>query len=278
MSIKPTPAAYVLALTLRKVWNAFQDQNEAIREYNQKIAIIREEFAKENLPMIVEEYPETEGVFWSMVTNQLKEAAKIENTLTMVADADYRNILSNALNRPWQKTRKTKGFAALVPVLETVRRYGAIDENQSMEMDEEMARMTSEMIWYEETKDFEKGVDPIHQQIISKKINAELAEYNVKYLGEEIIRVEFDDAALDAYTAEHEDIIKEVFCTGLDSAAKIFGYDNTEKSVDRQFHTVRQNIAMYNSMLGKEMDNETLDKNTCNIITAFDALYLVLRE
>lgn len=277
MSIKPTPAAYVLALTLRKVWVAQQDYMQNVYEYNEKVRKINAEFAKTGLTPVAE-HPEVDCVLWSEVVDYLKEVAKIENTLTIVADADYRNILSNALNRPWQKTRKTKGFAALVPVLETVRRYGAIDKNQPMGMDEEMARMTSEMIWYEETKDFEKGVDPIHQQIISKRINAELAEYNVKYLGEQIMRAEFNDAALDAYTAEHEDIIKEVFCAGLDSAAKTFGYNNTEKSVDRQFHTVRQNIVMYNSVMGKEMDNETLDENTRSIIAAFDALYFVLRE
>lgn len=162
MSIKPTPAAYVLALTLRKVWRAQQEYMQNVYEYNEQVRKINQEFAKSGLDPVAE-HPEDDCVLWSEVVNHLKEVAKIGNTLTIVADADYRNILSNALNRPWQKTRKTKGFAALVPVLETVRRYGAIDENQPMGMDEEMARMTSEMIWHEETKDFKKGVDPIHQ-------------------------------------------------------------------------------------------------------------------
>lgn len=272
MSIKPTPAAYIMVLTLRTAWQA-KEYNAAVDNYN---ALVRQN----NWPSVSlwEKMEHEDVLFWSEVVSRLKASAKIENTLTIVADADYRNILHNALNRPWNKTRKTKGFAALVPVLETVRRYGAIDQNQPMGMDEEMARMTSEMIWYEETKDFEKGVDPIHQQIISRKINAELAEYNVKYIGEEIVHVEFNDAALDAYTAEHENIIKEVFLTGLDAAAKTFGYDNTEKSADRQFRTVRQNIVMYNAMMGKEIDDEELDENTKSIIAAFGALYIILRE
>jgi len=162
MATKPTPAAYVLALTLRNVVRKNEERMEKVRKANHYYRALNARLIENGLapkPLV----PENPTVFWSSVNQELEKAAKIEHTLTIVADADYRNILKNALNRPWNKTRKTKGFAALVPVLETLRRYGPIDKNQPMGMDEEMARMTSEMIWYEETKEFERGVDPIHQ-------------------------------------------------------------------------------------------------------------------
>lgn len=162
MATKPTPAAYVLALTLRNVVRKNEERMEKVRWVNEFTRRLNVDLIKNGLPP-KPLCPEDPTVFWSSVNLELEKAAKIENTLTIVADADYRNILKNALNRPWNKTRKTKGFAAPVPVLETLRRYGPIDKNQPMGMDEEMARMTSEMIWYEETKEFERDVDPIHQ-------------------------------------------------------------------------------------------------------------------
>lgn len=86
--------------------------------------------------------------------------------------------------------------------------------------------------------------------------------------------MEFDNAALDAYTVDHADIVN-VFRAGLDAAAQIFGYDNGD-SADRQFRSVRQNITIYNAMMKKDMDEDKLDQNTDLIITAFRALYAAL--
>lgn len=270
MPRKPSDSAYILALTLRKVWTEFQDKNEAVREYNRRLAEIRKDFAKENLPMFISDYPETECVFWRSVVEELEGMKDLSEGLAMVTDVDYRCVISDAIKQPYNKVRKSKGFQLLVPVLETLRRYGPIDENQPMDMTEEEARDFADLVWQQEMQPFidaGRGVDPINKQIIAKKVATELRQFNIKYIGEEILNVEFNDAELSLYSGDHNEALA-ILKVGIDTAFDLFNY-NPAADDNKNFVFVRQTIHLYNVMFEKEMDDERLDDLTHSIIHFF---------
>lgn len=270
MPRKPSDSAYILALALRKVWNEFQDRNEAVREYNRRLAVIRKDFAKEKLPMFIQDYPETDCIFWRSVTDELEGMKDLSEGLAMVTDADYRCVISDAIKQPYNKVRKSKGFQYLVPLLETLRRYGPIDDNQPMDMAEEEARDFADLVWQQEMAPFieaGRGVDPINKQIIAKKVATELRQFNVKYIGEEIVNVEFNDVELNLYTGDHNEALA-ILKIGIETAYDLFNYNPAADS-NKNFVFVRQTIHLYNVMFEKEMDDDKLDNLTLSVIHFF---------
>lgn len=270
MPRKPSDSAYILALTLRKVWIAQQKYMQNVYEYNEKVRKINAEFALSGLTPVAE-HPEDDCVLWREVIDEIDTMKDLSEKLTMVTDADYRAVIFDAIKQPFNKVRKSKGFAKLVPVLETIRRYGPIDKNQPMDLTEEEARDFADLVWAQEMAPFidaGRGVDPINKQIIAKKVATELRQFNIKYLGEQVLAVEFDDVELDMYTEEHGTVLAILRC-GIEAAHEIFNY-NPDSDQKKNFIFVRQTINLYNTLLEKEMDDEKLDDLTRSIIAYFE--------
>lgn len=270
MPRKPSDSAYILALTLRKVWVAQQKYMQNVYEYNAKVRKINAEFALSGLTPVAE-HPEDDCVLWREVIDEIDTMKDLSEKLAMVTDADYRAVIFDAIKQPFNKVRKSKGFAKLVPVLETIRRYGPIDKNQPMDLTEEEARDFADLVWAQEMAPFidaGRGVDPINKQIIAKKVATELRQFNIKYLGEQVLAVEFDDVELDMYTEEHATVLSILRC-GMDAAYEIFNY-NPESDDKKNFVFVRQSINLYNVIFEKEMDDEQLDDLTRSIIGFFE--------
>lgn len=270
MPRKPADSAYILALTLRKVWIAQQKYMQNVYEYNEQVRKINEEFAKSGLSPVAE-HPEDDCVLWREVLDEIDTMKDLSEKLAMVTDADYRAVIFDAIKQPFNKVRGSKGFTKLVPVLETIRRYGPIDKNQPMDLTEEEARDFADLVWAQEMAPFidaGRGVDPINKQIIAKKVATELRQFNIKYLGEQILAVEFDDVELDTYTEEHGTVLA-ILKIGIEAAHDIFNYDPAA-STKHNFTFVRQSITMYNTMFEKEMDDEKVDDLTRSIIGYFE--------
>lgn len=273
MPRKPSDSAYILALTLRKVWHSNQERIANVREYNQVIREINVDFEKKGLPLQYE-IEEDETLFWRSVTDELEGMKDLSDALAMVPDADYRCVISDAIKQPYNKVRKAKGFQYLVPLLETLRRYGPIDPNQPMDMTEEESRDFADLVWQQEMQPFieaGRGVDPINKQIIAKKVATELRQFNVKYIGEQIVNVEFNDVELDLYTGDHNEAMA-ILKIGLEAAYDLFNYNPTA-DLHQNFVFVRQTIHLYNVMFEKEMDDDKLDTLTLNVITFFEHSY-----
>lgn len=269
MARKPSDSAYILALALRQTWRNFNNHNEEVRLYNERI---REFNAKNRFQHIdpKSELPEIPNLFWRSVTEKLKGLKDLRESLSMVPDADYQAVIFDALKQPYNKVRSSKGFAKLVPELQTIRRYEALDDRYPMEISEEEARDLADLIWQQEMEPFieeGRGVDPINKQIIAKKVAAELRQVNVKYAGEEILFCAFDDVELDMYEMKNEVAVK-LLRDGLDAAEDIFNYC-PDADDHKNFIFVRQTINLYNSMFDKEMDDEELDTLTLGIISFF---------
>ena len=270
MPRKPSDSAYILALAVRKVWNQHQRRIYANKKTNELIDQMNKELAKNDLPLVNRE-PEIDCLFWRSVTDELEGMKDLSEGLAMVTDADYRCVIFDAIKQPYSKVRKSKGFANLVPVLETIRRYGPIDDNQPMDMTEEEARDFADLVWQQEMQPFidaGRGVDPINKQIIAKKVATELRQFNIKYVGEEIINVVCNDVELDLYTGDHNEALA-ILKVGLDAAYDLFNY-NPEADAQKNFVFVRQTIHLYNVMFEKEMDDEKLDDLTKSIIRFFE--------
>lgn len=269
MPRRPSDSAFILALALRQTWRNVQTYNQNVREYNEKLRkfIAANKFEHVTPPAFSQEI---ENVFWRSVTEKLEGISKLQEALSGVPDADYRAVLIDAIKQPYNKVRGSKGFNRLVPELQTIRRYGPIDEHAPMAITEEEARDLADLIWQQEMEPFieaGKGVDPINKQIIAKKVAAELRLVNVKYIGEEILHVVFDDVELDLYEENHAAAVK-LLQDGINAAEDIFSFDpNTNDK--RNFIFVRQTITMYNGMFKKEMDDEELDTLAQGIINFF---------
>lgn len=269
MPRKPAPSAYILALTLRQAVRKNDEKRATVLKSNKTRRQINKQYREAGIPedYWFEEIPEDFTLFWANVTQRLEGLQDISEGLAIIQDADYRSIIFDAVKQPYNKVRKAKGFQYLVPVLMTLRRYDALDERQPMGMTEEEARDFADMVWQQEMENFPHGVDPINKQIITNKVARELAEANVKYIGEEIVGVEFNDAELDAYELEHEDVM-ELLTKGINVAYELFDYDPTV-SVEENTKWVRHAVCMYNSMLEKDMDDERIDRLVQQIITVF---------
>lgn len=270
MPRKPAPSAYILALTLREAVRKNDEKRANILKANESRRQINARYAEVGLPKEhwFEEIPEDFTLFWANVTQRLEGLQDISEGLTIIQDADYRAIIFDAVKQPYNKVRKSKGFGNLVPVLETLRRYDVLDERQPMQMTEEEARDLADLIWAQELEKFEQhGLDPINKQIITNKVARELAEANVKYIGEEIIDVQFNDAELDAYECAHEDVM-ELLSKGINVAYELFDYDPAV-STEENTKWVRHAVCMYNCMLEKDMDDERIDNLVQQIITVF---------
>lgn len=270
MARKPAPSAYILALTLRDAVRKNEEKKARIYKSNESRRQLNAQYRKEGLPRKYwfEEIPEDFTLFWANVTQRLEGLQDISEGLSIIQDADYRAIIFDAVKQPYNKVRKSKGFQNLVPVLETLRRYDVLDERQPMQMTEEEARDLADLIWAQELEKFEKhGLDPINKQIITNKVARELAEANVKYIGEEIIDVQFNDTELDAYELAHEDVI-ELLSKGIYVAYELFDYDPAI-STEENTKWVRHAVCMYNCMLEKDMDDERIDNLVQQIITVF---------
>lgn len=276
MARKPADSAYILALTLRQVWESKQESNRQYHRANELIRKMNVEYAKYGLPPR-EEFPENDCVLWASVIRKLEGMNDVSESLAMVTDNDYRAIIWDAIKQPYSKVRKSKGFTNLVPVLETIRRYGPYDERQEMGITEEEARDLADIIWQQEMEPFiegGRGVDPINKQIIANKVAAELKQVNVKYIGEEIVSVEFNDVELDLYEYEHSDAL-EILLKGMECAFELFNY-SPDASDRENTRDVRQCILMYDSMLQKERSDEQLDDLVRSIIEFFKRIYKLI--
>lgn len=272
MPRKPAASAYILALTLRRVVRANEERIANIRKANAAYRTINAELdaAGVNPEFRKKEIPEDPTLFWADVKRKLDGLQDVADGLAIVNDADYRSILFEAVNQPYNKVRKSKGFQALVPVLMTLRRYGPLDERQPMGMTEDEARDLADLIWAQEMENFPHGVDPINKQIITNKVAKELKEENIKYIGEEIVGVEFNDAELDAYEVDHADV-QALLENGIRTAFELFDYDPSV-STNENTRWVRHAVVMYNSMLDKDWDDDRIDEFVNILITVF--LYL----
>lgn len=270
MPRRPSDSAYLLALALRDVWNTFQTYNDSVREYNQKIREFNAQNRFSTIPPIKEQ-EEKDCIFWRDVIDKLEGMKELSENLSMVKDADYRAVIFDAIKQPYNKVRGSKGFARLVPELETIRRYGPIDINQPMDLTEEEARDFADLVWQQEMQpmiDSGCGVDPIHKQIIAKKVAVELGQFNIKYLGEEIVNVVFDDVELNLYSDDNSAALA-ILKVGIENAYEIFNYDpNVDIEKNQTF--VRQSIVMYNRMLEKEMSDKEIDTLCVSIIQFFE--------
>lgn len=268
MSRKPRPSAYILALTLRETVRRNEARLQGIKRF--KETFNQANIALEDLPpeyRLFVNVPYDPTLFWSDVIKRLdgmKEAAK---HLTIIEDTDYRSVVYDAIKQPYHKVRQSKGFQKLVPVLETIRRYGPIDERQPMGMTEDEARDFADFAWAQELENFPNGVDPINKHIIVNKVAKELKEVNIKYIGEEIIAVEFDNEALDDYEVEHEDALK-LFGKGVQNAYELFDYD-ASASTEENTKNMTRAVVMYNCMLGKDMDDEQVGILVHQLLTVF---------
>lgn len=276
MPRKPAASAFILALTLRRVWQKNEKRIANVREYNEKIRGFNKTFAENGLPLY-EELPDDDSVFWRSVVSELEGMKDVSEGLAIVTDADYRAVIFDAVKQPYHKVRGSKGFANLVPVLETIRRYGPYDPEQPMDMTEEEARELADLIWAQEMEPFieeGRGVDPINKQIIANKVSAELKESNVKYIGEQILNCEFNDVELDMYEVDHKDAL-DILRSGIEAAYELFNYEPANTTRENRTW-VRQAVVMYDSMFKKERTDEQLDDLVDSIICAFEYLYQLI--
>lgn len=274
MARKPAASAYILALTLRRVVRQNEEQARIIKESNQNIREFNAILREQGVNFQHEETPEDDTLYWSCVTRQLEGMKDVQDALSVVKDADYKAVIYDAIKQPYNKVRKSKGFQSLVPVLETIRRYGAYNPELPMELSEEEARDLADLIWEQEMEPFienGRGVDPINKQIIANKVATELRQSNVKYLGEEIVNVEFNDVELDVYECDHKDAL-EILATGIQSAFELFNYD-PHNSHRENTRWVRQAVVMYDSMFKKERTDEKTDELVDSLLMCFQYLY-----
>lgn len=272
MPRKPAPSAYILALALRKVVRENEKKKTRIYTANKSRRNINQEYINIGIPKEYwfEEIPEDFAIFWANVITELDHFKDVRQSLALIQDEDYKTIIFDAIKQPYNKVRKSKGFQYLVPVLMTVRRYDALNELLPMGMTEEEARDFADMAWQQEMENFPHGIDPINKQIITNRVARELAEANVKYIGEEIVGVEFNDAELDAYELEHEEVMN-LLQKGFNTAYELFDYD-PDATFEENQKWVRNAICMYNSMLGKNMSDLQIDLRVCEIIGSFQIL------
>lgn len=269
MPRRPADSAYILAIALRKVYNAKQYELEMAAKVNAEIRRTNVKLIKNGLKPY-EEVESDDVILWSGVINHLYGMTEIAENLQNVPDRDYRAIIWDSIKQPYNKVRQSKGFNKLVPELTTIRRYGPCDERHEMDISEEEARELANLIWQQEMEPFiesGRGVDPINKQIIANKVAAELKLVNVKYIGEQIVEAIFDDIELDMYEIEHEDEIK-ILMKGIECVEELFGYseDNTK---EKNIRYVEAAIIMYDSMLGKQHTVEEVSELTTHIIIFF---------
>lgn len=267
MPRKPAASAYILALTLRNVVRKNEERMEKVRKANQYYRLLNAKLVENGLPPkpLV---PEDSTLYWASVNTELEGLKDVSEGLAILTDNDYRAIIFDAVKQPYNRVRKSKGFQFLVPELETLRRYGPLDERQPMDVTEDEARDLADLIWEQEMEPFkERGVDPINKQIIANKVAKELKTLNVQYLGEEIVSVSFNDVELDLYELDHKNV-QELLQKGIECAFDLFDYD-PHASVAVNTNWVRRAVTMYNSMLEKHMDDETVDNLTQQILTVF---------
>ena len=274
MPRKPAASAYILALTLRRVVRQNEAQAQAIRQANTNIREFNAMLRESGVDFQHEETPEDDTLYWSRVTRQLEGMKDVQDALSVVKDTDYKAVLYDAIKQPYNKVRKSKGVQFLVPVLETIRRYGAYNPELPMDLTEEEARDLADLIWEQEMEPFieaGRGVDPINKQIIANKVATELRQSNVKYLGEEIVSVEFNDNELDVYECDHQDAL-DILMTGIQSAFELFNYD-PQSSQRENTRWVRQAVVMYDSMFKKERTDEQVDEVVDQLLMCFQYLY-----
>lgn len=274
MARKPAASAYILALTLRRVVRENEAMAESIRKANEGVRQFNAMLRENGVQFQHSETPEDDTLYWSSVTRCLEGMKDVRDALSVVKDNDYKAVIYDAIKQPYNKVRKSKGFAHLVPVLETIRRYGAYNPELPMELSEEEARDLADLIWEQEMEPFiegGRGVDPINKQIIANKVATELRQSNVKYLGEEIVTAEFNDAELDAYECDHKDAL-EILATGIQSAFELFNYD-PQSSQRENTRDVRQAVMMYDSMFKKERSDEQVDELVDSLLMCFTYLY-----
>ncbi len=274
MARKPAASAYILALTLRRVVEENDYRMEVIKDSNEQVRYINKALQENGVNFQYSETPEDDTLFWSSVTRELEGMRDVYEALSVVQDNDYRAIIADAVKQPYNKVRKSKGFAFLVPVLETIRRYGPIEDAIPMGVTEEEARDLADLIWQQEMEPFieaGRGVDPINKQIIANKVANELRQLNCKYIGEQIIEVEFNQTELDIYECDHKDAL-EILANGIHTAGELFNYDNT-KDASRNKHWIRQAVVMYDSMFQKERSDDQLTEIVDQLYMCFHYLY-----
>lgn len=270
MPRKPAASAYILATAIRDIWSWNQKRMETLRHTNGLMTQMNKRFEEVGISSKLPLTPEDDTLFFSAVVDYLEGMKDITEGIAIIPDPDYRAIIFDAVKQPYNKVRQSKGFAKLVPVFTTIRRYGPYDKNQPMDMSEEEARDLADLIWQQEMQPFVdagRGVDPINKQIIANKVAAELKQSNVKYLGEQILDCQFDDVELDLYEYDHKEALS-LLRTGIEAAYELFDYspDNTDS---RNYTQVRRAVLMYDSMLDKLRDEDRLEVLVDSIICAF---------
>lgn len=273
MPRKPADSAYIMALAIRTAWRENEQHTANLHLYNERIRLINQDLVAAQLPedFMWGEVDVENALLMRDVMRKIDVLSDIQDGLSIITDADYRAVIFDAVKQPFNRVRKSKGFAQLVPVFETIRRYGPLDNTREMDCTEEEARDLASLIWAQEMQPFidaGRGVDPINKQIISRKVAAELKEMNVKYVGEQIVAAEFNDTELDLYEYDHSEVTA-LLSQGVSGAFEMFGFEPSN-TYDQNFRDVKQNVLMYNSMFEKEMDDERLSDLVDSIICCFN--------
>lgn len=255
MPRKPAPSAYFLATILRQTVR-LNDERVALMRQNKENLERWNASMGENLRLPIATFTET--VYWSDIYRNMDMLKKARESLRNIPDKDYRAIIGDCLKSSWNKVRQSKGFQALVPDLQTLRRYGPVNPDIEMKLTEEEARDLADLIWSQEMEPFaENGLDPINKQIIANKVARELAQENVKYLGEEIVSVVFNDVELDIWEKDNT-VELEMLRAGAGLVFNLFDYDPAAPTETNTRH-IRQQLLIYNSIFEKEMEDEELD-------------------
>lgn len=276
MPRKPADSAYILACAARRVCRRKQAYLDFIKVYNENLGEANEVLTKNGLDPFIE-LPIEDCIFWHEILSEIHQMHAMADIISTIQDEDYRAILNSALKQPVNRVRQSKGFALLVPHLKTIRRYGPLKPNVEMAMTEEDARDLASLIWQQEMEPFisaGRGLDPINKQRIVSIVRRELAESNVKSLGEQVLEIEFNDQLLDEYEGNHSDFV-DFMNTCIDNAATLFGYSSTATTA-QNIADARVNIIMYNSILQKEMDDDELDILARDIVNVIQRLYNLL--
>lgn len=276
MPRKPADSAYILACAARRVCRRKQEYLDSIKMYNENLTDANAVLIENGLDPF-KELPVDGCIFWHEILSEIQQMHEMVDVISTIRDEDYRAILSSALKQPISRVRQSKGFQKLVPTLTTIRRYGPLKPNVEMAMTEEDARNLASLIWQQEMEPFisaGRGLDPINKQRIANIVRRELAESNIKSLGEQIVAIEFNDQMLDEYE-ETAPELTEFMANCLDNAATLFGYSESS-TTERNIANIRTNIIMYNSILEKEMTDDELDTLARDITVVLKRLYNLL--
>lgn len=270
MSKKPAASAYIVALALRDEYREIEAEKEIITKSNEARRLYAERIDFLCVDSDYDQISDEVGLYWAGVTRRLKSLKKSREWLPYIIDGDYSAIIYDALKQPVNKVRKSEGFKQLVPVLETIRRYESCDGRHPMALEEDEVRDLADLIWQQELAKFPNGVDPINKYVITQKVSKELEEVNAVYMGEEILRVEFNDKMLNEYEAAHRDDLA-LLKQSVNNVFSLFGYD-PKATKEENGRNVKQTMTMIDSILGRKNNEERFNQVWVSLLVYFEQL------